>query len=124
LLDLVERVGLKAVRLPMDARGRLPIGRVDEAEDLAVALIDPVALVVHAVLALDPDVGFVCRGDIGGFHPGDVVNVHVRRHSGLLARIWSTAWWSLHCGAGRGSARSGPMVDASGAPAGSARGLR
>src|SRR5438552_15443527 len=79
----------------MDARGGLPVGRVDEAEDLAVVLIDPVALVVHAVLALDPDVGFVCRGDIGGFHPGDVVNVHVRGHSGLLARIWSTAWWSF-----------------------------
>src|SRR5262249_56360000 len=37
---------------------------VEQAEDLAVRLVDPVAQVVHAVPALGLQVGGMCRGDV------------------------------------------------------------
>src|SRR6185295_6215040 len=84
LLDLVERVRLEPVRLAVDARRGLAVGRIDETEDLAVLLVDPVLLVVDAVVALDLDVGLVGARDGLGRDTGDVVHVHVRRHRDLL----------------------------------------
>src|SRR5689334_16140812 len=80
LLDRVERVRLEAVRLAMDPRCRLGIRRVDEAEHLAVLLVDPVVLVVDAVLPLDLEVLLVGPGHVSSLHTGDVVDVHVRGH--------------------------------------------
>jgi hypothetical protein len=61
-LDLVERVGFQPVGLAVDAGCRLPVRRVDEAEDLTVGFVDPVLRIVHAVLVLDPHIGFVGLG--------------------------------------------------------------
>jgi hypothetical protein len=47
-------VRLEAVGLAVDARRGLGVRRVDQAEDLAIRLVDPVLLVIDAVLALDP----------------------------------------------------------------------
>jgi len=69
----------------VDLRGRLAVRRVDEAEHLAGLLVDPVVLVIHAVLALDLQVRFVGSGDVSGLHAGDVVRVQVCRHRGLLS---------------------------------------
>jgi hypothetical protein len=80
LLDLVERVGLEPVRFSMHPSGGLPVGRVDEAEDLAVLLVNPVVLVIDSVLALHADVGFVCPRDVARLDPGNVMDVHVCRH--------------------------------------------
>ena len=51
--DLVEGMGLEAVRLAVDLGRGLAIRGVDEAEDLAGLLVDAVVLVVDAVRALD-----------------------------------------------------------------------
>src|SRR5262245_45828350 len=61
-------------------RGLLVRG-IDEAEDLAVLLVDPVVLVVDPVLALDLHVGGVGADDVLGLDAGDVVLVHVERHA-------------------------------------------
>src|SRR4029078_2538951 len=58
-----------------------PIRGVDQAEDLALLLVDPVVLVVDAVLALDLHVGRMGAGDVGCLDPRDVVLVHVQRHA-------------------------------------------
>ena len=59
----MQRVRLEAVGLAVDAGGGLSVGRIDQAEDLAFGLVDPVVLVVHAVLALGGDVGRVGLGN-------------------------------------------------------------
>jgi hypothetical protein len=69
--------------LSMDASRRLAIRGVHEAEDLAGLLIDPVMLVVDALLALDAEVSLVGAGYVGRLHPGQVVHVHVCRHRRL-----------------------------------------
>src|SRR5215211_6280007 len=85
--DLEDLVGYQAVGLTVNRVRGLRIGSLDEAEDLAGLLVDPVALVVHAVLALDGDVGLVRLGDVGRRDAvGHVVNVHVERHRGSFAR--------------------------------------
>jgi hypothetical protein len=68
------------------ARREGAVGSIDEAEDLAVLLVDPVLLVVDSVGTLDPEVGLVGARDIGGLHAGKVVHVHVRRHGGTPLR--------------------------------------
>jgi hypothetical protein len=47
----MERVGLEAVGLAMDARRGLAIRRVDEAEDFAGLFVDEIVLVVDVVRA-------------------------------------------------------------------------
>ena len=72
--------GLEAVRLAMDAGRGLAVGRVDEAEDLAVGLVDPVVPVVDAVRALGADVGLVGADDVLGLDAGEVVDIDVGGH--------------------------------------------
>ena len=71
----------------MDPRRRLAVGSVDETEDLAGFLVDPVVLVVHAVLALHADIRFVGPRDCLGRDAGDVMDVQIRRHRDLLALV-------------------------------------
>ena len=59
LRDGVDLVGDQPVRLAVDRVGGLGVGRLDEAEDLARGLVDPVAQVAHAVGALRREVGLV-----------------------------------------------------------------
>src|SRR5262249_43959594 len=64
----------------MDLRRGFLVGRIDEAEDLARLLVDPIVLVVDPVLALDLHIGLVRPDDVGSLHARDVVLVHVQRH--------------------------------------------
>jgi hypothetical protein len=80
--DLVDLVGDESVRLAVHRVGRLRVGSVDEAEDLAVGLVHPVVLVVDAVVALDREVRLVGLGDICGVDRSvHVVHIHVQRHA-------------------------------------------
>src|SRR3954453_7232621 len=81
-----DLVGHETVRLAVDGVGRLGVGRVDEAEDLALVLADPVTQVLHAVLLLRLQVGGVRGGDVVR---GDVavphrVYIHEQCHDRLL----------------------------------------
>src|SRR5450756_281505 len=53
LLNLEERVRLETMSLAVDPRRTLLVRRIDEAEDFAGRLVDPVVLVVDPVLALN-----------------------------------------------------------------------
>ena len=66
LLNLVEGVRLETMGLAVDPRRTLLVRRIDEAKDLALRLVDPVVLVVHAVLGLHAQVRFVGSNDICG----------------------------------------------------------
>jgi hypothetical protein len=99
LLDLVDLVGDEAVRLAMDAVRGLGVGRLDEAEDPAGLLVDPVALVVDAVLALRLDVLHVRVGHVRGRDPSlDLVHVHEERHSSLLVDRFARSYATGACG--------------------------
>src|SRR5207248_839162 len=69
--DLVNLVGYQPVRLTVDASRRFGVGCFDEAEDFPCFLVDPVSLVLNAVLALLREIGLVrvchvCRGGTVG----------------------------------------------------------
>src|SRR4051794_2420976 len=84
----MDLVGHQAVRLAVHGIRSLGVGRADEAVDGAGLLIDPVLLVVDAVLALHLQVGLVGLRDVDGLDPTlDVVDVHVERHDVLLRNI-------------------------------------
>src|SRR5216683_546406 len=70
------------------------VRRLDEAERLAGLLVHPVALVVHAVLALHGEVGLMRLGDVGrcGSFGQLLVNVHVERH-GLISLVSTEPSW-------------------------------
>jgi len=72
--------------LAMDARGRVRRGRLDEAENLSGAFVDPVTQIPHVVLALGLEVGEVRRGDVV-HRDGAVqlVNIEEEWHLGLLS---------------------------------------
>src|SRR3954451_10649468 len=79
--DLVDLVSDEAVGLAVHGVGGVRVRRIDQAEDLAVGLVDPVALVVDTVVALDRQVGLVRLRDVAGVDRAvHVVNVHVERH--------------------------------------------
>src|SRR5258706_15648461 len=80
LTDLVPLVGHEAVGLAMDTVRGVLVRCVDEAVDMATHFVDPVVLVVDAVLALDAEVGLVRLGNVFGLDPWKVVAVHVERH--------------------------------------------
>ncbi len=65
--DLVDLVGDEAVRLAVHGVGGLRVGGLDEAEDLPRLLVDPVALVLDAVLLLRLQVGLVRLGPAACF---------------------------------------------------------
>src|SRR5512133_2978879 len=79
--DLVDLVGLEAVCFSVDAGRGLGVGGLDEAEDLAVSLADPVALVALSMVSLNGDVLRVgIANGVAGNPPVHVVYVHVERH--------------------------------------------
>ena len=82
LADLVDLVGDEPVRLAVNRVRGLRVRSLDEAEDLPSLLVDPVALVVDAVLRLLLQVLHVRVGDVLRRHAAlEVVNVHVERHA-------------------------------------------
>ncbi len=78
------------MRLAVHGVGGLGGGRVDEAEDRACALVDPVAQVADAVLRLRLEIGEVCLANVLDGDPAvDAVHVHEERHACLLlSRVW------------------------------------
>src|SRR3954469_603806 len=125
--DLEEVLGDEAVGLAVDRDRGLTVGRLDEAEDLAGGLVDPVVLVVDAELRTDPDVGLVGWDDIAGLNAGEVVDVDEGCHRWFLLvtdtlighcaampslRRSDAGWFHGH-GAGQGTA--GPTIDGVGA---------
>src|SRR5215217_7085611 len=81
LVELVDLVGYEAVRFTMHRAGGFRVRRLDEAEDLARLLVDPVALVVDAVFVLRLDVLLMrLRNICGGHLATERVHVHVQRH--------------------------------------------
>ena len=69
----------QAVGLTVHRDGCVGVRGFDEAEDLAILLVDPVLLVVDAEPALRVEVGLVCPGDRLGRH-GSVQRVDVHEH--------------------------------------------
>src|SRR5436190_22946533 len=86
-LHLVEGVGLEPMCLAMDTGRRLLVRGADEAEDLALGLVDPVLLVVDAVLALDGEISLMGPRHVFRLHAGDVMHIHVRGHGVLLEEM-------------------------------------
>ena len=81
-------VGDQAVGLAVDPARGLGVGRLDQAEHLPGALVEPVLLVVDAVGALDLEVAGVGSGDGLGGEPVDLlVDVHEQRHVVLLVLV-------------------------------------
>src|SRR5690242_9445995 len=64
--DRKDRVGDKAVRLAVHGDRGVGVRRLDQAEDPAVLLVNPVLPVVHAVPALRLEVGPMGSGDLLG----------------------------------------------------------
>src|SRR5690349_13161785 len=63
-LHLEDLVGDQAVRVAVHGVGGLGVGGLDEAEDLPLGLVDPVAQVADAVGLLGGEVGLVGLGDL------------------------------------------------------------
>src|SRR5690242_12613202 len=64
--DRKDRVGDEAVRLAVHGDRGVGVRRLDQAEDPAVLLVNPVLPVVHAVPALRLEVGPMGSGDLLG----------------------------------------------------------
>ncbi|VXB70832.1 hypothetical protein AERO9AM_20707 [Aeromicrobium sp. 9AM] len=80
-LDRDELVGEQPVRLTVHALGGCGVRSLDEAEHLARVLVEPVLLVVDAVLALDLEVLGMGTGDgVCGEAFDLVVDVHEQSH--------------------------------------------
>src|SRR4051794_1228437 len=87
LLDRDHLVGDQPVRLAVHPRGGLGVRRLDQAEHLARALVEPVLLVVDPVGALRLEVSLVGTGHRLGGQPLDLlVDIHEQRHVSLLRR--------------------------------------
>src|SRR4051812_32749549 len=94
--DLVDLVGDHAVRLTVHRVGRVGVRCLDETEDRAGLLVDPEALVVDAVIALDREVSLVRLGHVVVVdRPTRAMNVHVERHSLPLrfVRTYAATRW-------------------------------
>src|SRR5207342_3904680 len=91
--DLVQPMRGQAVCFLLNGSRRRLIGRLDQAADVAADLVDPVVLVVDPVLALDLEVSFVGRGDVGCLHAGKIMLVHVERDRStpFLPRQWGAS---------------------------------
>src|SRR5262249_50787324 len=80
-LHLNHVIGDKAVRFAVDGDRGFSAGGLDQAEDLAGLLVEPVAHILDAMLFLDLQVGLMRLGDSLGRQPVDmVVNIHEQRH--------------------------------------------
>ena len=81
LLDFHDLVGDQTVRFLVHGRRRLGVSCFDETVDRAVLFVEPVLLVVDALLALRREVCLVGIGDsLGGESFDGVVRVHEQRH--------------------------------------------
>src|SRR3954452_6040633 len=65
-VDLEDLVRDQPMGFAMDRVGRFSVGSLHQTEDLACALVDPIALVVDAVGALGGDVGLVRLRHVSG----------------------------------------------------------
>jgi hypothetical protein len=80
-LDLDYVVGHQPVCLAVDCLRSLHVRRVEQAEDLAVLLVEPVLEDLRPVLALGFEIPLVCAGHrFGGRSFYVFVVVHVQRH--------------------------------------------
>ena len=70
----------KAVRDAVHRHGSFRIGCRAEAENLALCFVEPILVILDAILSLDFDVGRVRCGDRIGGRARSIVNVHVHRH--------------------------------------------
>jgi hypothetical protein len=71
----------------MNRRCRIGIGSLNEAEDLAVLPVYPIAQIADVVPALGLQVRFVCFADIlKGDCTVEAVDIHVERHGSSLGR--------------------------------------
>jgi len=81
LLHLEDRVGYETVRFTVHGVGGFCIRSLDEAEDSAGTLVDPVPQIIDAELLLCPDILHVSLGDIIGRDPTfDLVHIHEQWH--------------------------------------------
>src|SRR5215207_10144760 len=88
LAHLVDLVSDEAVPLTVNAVGRLGIRRFDEAEDLPRLFVDPVALVVDAVLVLHLQILHVRSRDIARRNATvDRMHVEIEGHRNLLGSL-------------------------------------
>src|SRR3990170_1753655 len=80
--NLVDLIGHKTMRFTMYGRRSLGVRSVNETEDLAHSLIDPIVLVVHPILGLGLEISLMRSRDIGcrysTFHR---MYIHIRRHA-------------------------------------------
>src|SRR5258705_5303557 len=101
LLDFEHRISDQAVRLAMHRRRRVRGRCIDKAEDLALPFVNPVAQVVHVVLALGLEIRHVRLSHIiGRYSAFDGVDIHVERHCSSCVAATSS------CGDGRSAALS------------------
>src|SRR3954470_24339123 len=83
--DGVDLIGDEPVGVAVHGVRGLGGRGVDEAEDLAGALVDPVAKVLDVVVALGGQIGLVGLGDVVDADPAfHVVDVHEQCHVVLL----------------------------------------
>src|SRR5215472_7242823 len=81
LSDWVDLVGDEPMGFAVHGRCGVGVGSVDQAEDLAVLLVDPVAQVVNAVCILGLHVGGVCLCHVvDGDRAADGVRIHEQCH--------------------------------------------
>src|ERR1700745_1209053 len=86
--DRVDLIGYEPVRLAVHAFGGVGVRGIDQAEDLAVLLIHPVAQVMNAVCALGLQVGGVrLRHVVDGDRAAKGVGVHEQCHRLYLSAL-------------------------------------
>ena len=96
-VNLDDLFGEQAMSLAVNGVGGLGTGRIEQTEDLALFLIEPIFEALDAMLMLDLQVGVMRGGEVLGARPRDVVDVHVQRHRSApcllpIAYMESMAW--------------------------------
>src|SRR5215469_7630194 len=106
--DWVDLVGDEPVCFAVHGSRGVGVWGIDQAEDLAVLLVDPVPQVVNAVGVLGLQVGGMCLGHvIDGDRPADGVRVHEQCHGWVLLRCMRLFWHAQETAAGPGATSGG-----------------